>query len=89
MNNTRIPFDKTKFSRKRYRNSIKTLRKHLKWDGLDVSKHCKIEFQIKHLDRTPIVISDNNVDFYYNPEDGKLQHTVTSSNESPDVITLE
>lgn len=89
MDSHKIPFDKSKFSRKRYRNSIKTLRKHLKWDGLDINKDCKIQFQIEH-ENSPLILTDKNTDYYYDTQTGKLLYSVNpQGNDSVPVITLE
>lgn len=89
MDSTRIKFDRSKFSRKRYRNSVKTLRKHLKWDGLTIAKDCKIVFKLED-QSSPLVITDQNTDYYYNTETGKLLYTVESRTDTTvPLITLE
>lgn len=82
-----IKFDKSKFSRKRYRRGIKTLRKHLKWDGLELSENCKIRFKIEEQKSLPIIITDETTIHYYNTKTGKLIETKLIS-EIP-LIVLE
>lgn len=89
MDSVNIKIDRSKFNRKQYRNNIKTLRKHLRWDGLDIANNCKIVFKIDD-ESTPLVITDSDIEYYYHAKTGKLLYRVEKAIESaPPLIILE
>lgn len=85
-----MDFDRSKFSRKRYRNTVKMLRKHLEWDGYTIDKKAKITLLIdRHIEGDlPLVITDRGVDFYYDPQTGELLYTAKME-ESVEVVALD